>query len=54
MKALIERLSETDENSIDEHDMHAAKVFFGRLYFSINCSHYSLVPTGEGDDKMVK
>lgn len=54
MKALIERISEMDEDSIKEHDKHAVRTFLGRLYFSINCSHYSLVPTGEGDDNKVK
>ena len=43
-----------DEDSIKEHDERAARTFLGRLYFSINCSHYSVVPKGEGDDNMVK
>lgn len=54
MRALIERMSEVDEDSIQKHDEHAARIFLGRLYFSINCSYYSLVPKGEGDDRTVK
>ena len=53
MKELIERLSEMDADSIKDHD-HAARIFLGRMYFSINCAHYSLVPKGEGDDLKVK
>jgi hypothetical protein len=54
MRALMEHLSETDEKSIHKNDENAARTFLSQLYFSINCSYYSLVPKGEGDDKLVK
>lgn len=54
MRTLMEYLSEADEESIRKSDENTARTFLAQLYFSINCSFYSLVPKGEGDDKLVK
>lgn len=43
-----------DQDSIKEYHEREARTFLGRMYFSVNCSHYHLVPAGEGDDRLVK